>query len=103
MTLHRLLGFASLAAIVTALACAARTARPAHAAATSTAASPAQPADGQDARAANAGPASRRRHREATWDEYYSEIAERARKRGILVMWFNPPSVHCVADVQLER
>jgi hypothetical protein len=31
--------------------------------------------------------------RGVTWREYYAEVAERARKRGMLVIWVNPPSV----------
>ena len=31
--------------------------------------------------------------RDVSWREYYAEVAERARKHGMLVIWINPPSV----------
>jgi hypothetical protein len=31
--------------------------------------------------------------REVTWAEYYTEIAERARRRGIMVIWVSPPAL----------
>jgi len=60
-------------------ACAARGARPEHA---STSAAPAERT-----------PEEESRWREMTWAEYYSDVMERARKRGVMVVWINPPPV----------
>jgi hypothetical protein len=74
-----------LIALLTSSGCAARGARPEH------------PATGQreteasvasvDARSPSTAPA----RREMTWDEYYTEIANRARKHGVMVIWVHPP------------
>jgi hypothetical protein len=37
--------------------------------------------------------AERKRRREMTWGEYYTEITERARRRGTMVVWISPPSL----------
>jgi hypothetical protein len=67
----------SISALLLLGACAARAARPEHA----------KPADG--ARAAS----QATRYREMTWAEYYTDVMERASKRGVTVVWVNPPPV----------
>lgn len=32
------------------------------------------------------------RRREMTWDEYYSDVMQRLRRRGGMVIWINPPT-----------
>jgi hypothetical protein len=38
------------------------------------------------------------RWREMTWNEYYAEVVERARRRGIMVVWISPPRPVTRAD-----
>jgi hypothetical protein len=40
------------------------------------------------------------KYREMTLNEYYAEVNERAWRRGIMVIWINPPQVHMA---NLER
>ena len=70
---------------MSAMGCAARSAHPEHAS------------------AKEPEPAKHSVYRPETWDEYYAEIAERARKHGIMVMWINPPSVRSVSKSEIER
>ena len=32
--------------------------------------------------------------REMTWDEYYTDVRERAWRRNALIIWITPPEVH---------
>jgi hypothetical protein len=67
----------SISVLVLLGACAARAARPEHP----------KPSDGAPA-------ASQATHyREMTWAEYYTDVMERASKRGVTVVWVNPPPV----------
>jgi hypothetical protein len=44
------------------------------------------------ASAANVAPATLRdARREMTWEEYYVDVEQRARRKGGFVMWMNPP------------
>ncbi len=36
-------------------------------------------------------PTQNSRWREMTWNEYYNDVVERARKRGIALIWIVPP------------
>jgi hypothetical protein len=36
-------------------------------------------------------PTQNSRWREMTWNEYYADVVERARKRGIMLIWIQPP------------
>jgi hypothetical protein len=41
--------------------------------------------------AANVAPALHDAPREMTWEEYYVDVEQRARRKGGFVMWMNPP------------
>lgn len=50
--------------------------------------------DSPAAHAVAAAPAARKQagtRREMTWAEYYTEVMERVRRRGGMVIWVNPP------------
>jgi hypothetical protein len=71
----------SVSAVLLVSACAARSARPERA---TSAATPTGEQAQQSAEST---------WREMTWAEYYSDVMERASRRGVTVVWVNPPPV----------